>query len=65
MTVQCQEEGLDCTGRRLLRISVEGGEIEDLMEAPFRALRIHPDWSWIAFPREGWKGEVWLMGAGN
>jgi len=50
---------------RLLRFSREGGEMEDLMEAPFMLGRFHPDGSWIAFTRGGWKGEVWLMGNGS
>ena len=51
--------------RRLLRFSRDGGEVEDLMEASFRAGRFHPDGSWIAFSAGGWKGEVWLMGGGG
>ncbi len=51
--------------RRLLRISRDGGEVEDLTEAPFQTGRFHPDGNWIAFTQGGWKGEVWLMGAGD
>jgi Tol biopolymer transport system component len=66
MVVRCDEEDRDCTRRSLVRVPMDGGEAEVLMDASFAGpgLRVHPGGEWVSFRKGSWRAEVWLMGAG-